>query len=83
MLTKYLEDIAQASPQIEGGEGLSWDTVKEKLRAIIENEDKHNPLSDDEIVVKLKDEGIEIAPRTVHKYRKILNIASARQRRQC
>ena len=64
------------------GEDMSWDAVKEKLKAIIENEDRHNPLNDDEIVAKLKDQGIELARRTVAKYRKILNIATARQRRQ-
>ena len=56
--------------------------LKEKLKAIIENENKHEPLNDDEIVVKLKEQGIEIARRTVAKYRKILNIAPARQRRE-
>lgn len=64
------------------GEDMSWDAVKEKLKAIIENEDKRNPLNDDEIVIKLKDQGIELARRTVAKYRKILNIATARQRRE-
>ena len=64
------------------GEDMSWDAVKEKLKAIIENEDRLNPLNDDEIVEKLKEQGIELARRTVAKYRKILNIATARQRRQ-
>src|SRR5688572_7297799 len=64
------------------GEDMSWDAVKEKLKHIIENEDKHNPLNDDEIVVKLQDQGIEIARRTVAKYRKILNIPTARQRKE-
>jgi RNA polymerase sigma-54 factor len=64
------------------GEDMSWDAVKEKLKVIIDNEDKHNPLNDDEIVLKLKEQGIELARRTVAKYRKILNIATARQRRQ-
>jgi RNA polymerase sigma-54 factor len=68
--------------QSADGEDMSWDAVKEKLKAIIENEDKHNPLNDDEIVAKLKDQGIELACRTVAKYRKILNIATARQRRE-
>jgi RNA polymerase sigma-54 factor len=63
------------------GEDMSWDAVKEKLRVIIDNEDKLNPLNDDEIVAKLKEQGIDIARRTVAKYRKILNIAPARQRR--
>ncbi len=64
------------------GEDMSWDAVKEKLKVIIENEDKNNPLNDDEIVIKLKEQGIDLARRTVAKYRKILNIATARQRRQ-
>jgi RNA polymerase sigma-54 factor len=64
------------------GEDMSWDAVKEKLKAIIENEDKLKPLNDDEIVEKLQEQGIDIARRTVAKYRKILNIAPARQRRQ-
>lgn len=64
------------------GEDMSWDAVKEKLKAIIGNEDKTNPLNDDQIVDKLKEQGIEIARRTVAKYRKILNIAPARQRRE-
>jgi RNA polymerase sigma-54 factor len=63
------------------GEDMSWDAVKEKLKLIIDNEDKHNPLNDDEIVEKLKEQGLTLARRTVAKYRKILNIATARQRR--
>jgi RNA polymerase sigma-54 factor len=64
------------------GEDMSWDAVKEKLKMIIDDEDRHNPLNDDEIVIKLKEQGIDLARRTVAKYRKILNIATARQRRQ-
>lgn len=64
------------------GEDVSWDAVKEKLRVIIADEDKQNPLNDDEIVEKLKSQGIDLARRTVAKYRKILNIPTARQRRE-
>jgi RNA polymerase sigma-54 factor len=64
------------------GEDMSWDAVKEKLKVIIDNEDKLNPLNDDEIVEKLKEQGIDLARRTVAKYRKILNIPTARQRRE-
>ncbi len=64
------------------GEDMSWDAVKEKLKVIIDNEDKHNPLNDDEIVEKLKEQGIDLARRTVAKYRKILNIPTARQRKE-
>lgn len=64
------------------GEDMSWDAVKEKIRVIIADEDKQNPLNDDEIVEKLKSQGIDLARRTVAKYRKILNIPTARQRRE-
>ena len=64
------------------GEDMSWDAVKEKLKVIIAEEDKKNPLNDDEIVEKLAAQGLTLARRTVAKYRKILNIATARQRRE-
>ena len=64
------------------GEDMAWGAVQEKLKAVIDNEDKLKPLNDDEIVDKMKEQGIELARRTVAKYRKILNIPTARQRRQ-
>jgi RNA polymerase sigma-54 factor len=63
------------------GEDMSWDAVKEKLKTIIGDEDPKNPLNDDEIVEKLKSQGIDLARRTVAKYRKILGIPTARQRK--
>jgi len=63
------------------GEDMSWDAVKEKLKTIIGDEDPKNPLNDDEIVEKLKAQGIDLARRTVAKYRKILSIPTARQRK--
>jgi RNA polymerase sigma-54 factor len=65
----------------DAGDDMSWDAVKEKLKIIIDNEDRHNPLNDDEIVEKLREQGLTLARRTVAKYRKILNIATARQRK--
>jgi RNA polymerase sigma-54 factor len=64
------------------GENMAWGAVQEKLRTVISGEDKLNPLNDDEIVDKMKEQGIELARRTVAKYRKILDIPTARQRRQ-
>ncbi len=64
------------------GEEMSWDAVKEKLKRIVEGEDKSNPLNDDQIVEKLGEEGIELARRTVAKYRKLLGIPTARQRKE-
>jgi RNA polymerase sigma-54 factor len=57
-------------------------SVKERVRELIEDEDKHSPLSDDEVAERLKQRhGLDIARRTVTKYRKALNIPSSRQRR--
>jgi RNA polymerase sigma-54 factor len=64
------------------GEDMSWDAVKEKLKVIIAEEDKQNPLNDDEIVEKLAAQGLTLARRTVAKYRKIMNIPTARQRKE-
>ena len=64
------------------GQEQSWDAVKQKLREITAQEDKKNPLSDDEIMKKFAESGTPIARRTVTKYRKALRIPSSRQRRQ-
>ena len=77
-----LRKFFSGGTQSADGEDMSWDAVKEKLKTIIDNEDGHNPLNDDEIVDKLREQGIELARRTVAKYRKILNIPTARQRKQ-
>ncbi|HQR08714.1 MAG TPA: RNA polymerase factor sigma-54 [Gemmatales bacterium] len=63
------------------GEEVAWELIKSKLTELIANEDKANPLSDDELVKKLQEAGYPVARRTVTKYRKLLNIASSRQRR--
>ena len=77
-----LRKFFSGGTQSADGEDMSWDAVKEKLKAIIDDEDRHNPLNDDEIVEKLREQGIELARRTVAKYRKILNIPTARQRKE-
>jgi RNA polymerase sigma-54 factor len=67
--------------QTATGEEVAWETIKQKLLEIIGNEDKSNPLSDEELVEKLSESGYPVARRTVTKYRKMLNIASSRQRK--
>lgn len=59
----------------------SWETVRHRLADIIANEDKKNPLSDEDIEKKLNNDGIEISRRTITKYRKIMKIPPSRQRR--
>ncbi len=65
------------------GNELSYDAVKAKLQEIVDNEDKSNPLGDDELRAKLAEAGMgNIARRTVAKYRSILNIPTARFRKK-
>lgn len=64
------------------GEEVAWENIRLKLKEIVDNEDKSNPLSDDALVNELARHGIQLARRTVTKYRKALNIASSRQRRE-
>jgi len=67
----------------DDGRQLSYDAVKAKLEEIVNHEDKSNPLNDDEIRAKLAEAGMgTIARRTVAKYRKILNIPTAKFRRK-
>lgn len=63
------------------GEEVAWELIKSKLTELINNEDKANPWSDDDLVKKLQESGYPVARRTVTKYRKLLNIPSSRQRR--
>ncbi|MBV9185935.1 MAG: RNA polymerase factor sigma-54 [Acidobacteria bacterium] len=64
------------------GEDISSLTVKKKIQSYIEAEDPRKPLSDSKIMKILNDEGINIARRTVAKYRDELNIPSSTDRKQ-
>lgn len=68
--------------ETDAGEAMSWTAVQAKLKEIIDAEDKSQPLSDDQLVEALKKQGLEIARRTVAKYRGQLNIPTARQRKE-
>jgi len=65
-----------------GGADHSAEFVRHKIKALIDGEPAKKPLSDDKIVTLLTDEGIEIARRTVAKYREQLGIGSSTQRRR-
>jgi len=66
----------------ESGEDVSSREVKNKLRQIIEGEEKTKPLSDEKLEKLLKKHGYNIARRTVAKYREQLNIPVARLRKE-
>jgi RNA polymerase sigma-54 factor len=78
-----LRKFFSGGTQDTSGETLSWEAVRAKLQQIIDSEDKANPLSDDQILKKLHQAGIDnLARRTVAKYRKLLNIPTARFRKK-
>ncbi len=64
------------------GDGHSSEAVRSRIQALIDAEDPKKVLSDDKIVDILKAEGIDVARRTVAKYRDALGIASSVQRRR-
>lgn len=64
------------------GEDRSTHAVKQQLADMIAKENQRNPLSDAEIADEFKRRGLDIARRTVTKYRKVMKIPSSRQRRK-
>jgi len=66
----------------DGSEAHSAEAVRHRIRRLIEAESPRDVLSDDTIVEKLRGAGIEIARRTVAKYREAMRIPSSVQRRR-
>ncbi len=66
----------------DGSDALASEAVKEKIRQMITKEDAKNPLSDQKIVELLRVENIDIARRTVAKYRDMLGILSSGKRKK-
>jgi RNA polymerase sigma-54 factor len=71
-----------AIPASGGGEAHSAQAVRFRIRGLIDGEPVHETLSDEKIVELLQREGIEIARRTVAKYREAMRIPSSVQRRR-
>src|SRR5690348_10202217 len=65
-----------------GGDEVASEAVKEEIKKIVAAEDAKNPFSDQKIVEVLKDRGIEIARRTVAKYREVLGILPSSKRKR-
>ncbi|GIX16462.1 MAG: RNA polymerase sigma-54 factor [Rhodothalassiaceae bacterium] len=65
-----------------GDATLSAASVRARIRALIDAEDPNRVLSDDQIVKLLKKEGIDVARRTVAKYREAMGIPSSVERRR-
>ena len=66
----------------EDGEDVSTTMVKKQLQKLIDQEVKSKPLSDQKLVERLKDSGMEISRRTVAKYREALGIPSSSKRKR-
>ncbi|MGE0616626.1 MAG: RNA polymerase factor sigma-54 [Bacteriovoracia bacterium] len=66
----------------DGSDALASEAVKEKIRQLVSKEDPKNPLSDQKIVELLMKDNINIARRTVAKYREMLGILSSGKRKK-
>ena len=77
---KYFFTAAIAASN--GGEAHSAAAVRDRIKALVEAETMQTVLSDDTIVEKLREAGVDIARRTVAKYREAMRIPSSVQRRR-
>lgn len=78
----YLKDLFSDSLTNDDGEEVSTKEIKMHLQEVISRENKRKPLTDDALVVILKEQGYNIARRTIAKYREQLNIPVARLRKE-
>ena len=79
---KFGMTVSASIPATGGGEAHSAEAVRHRIKQLIDDEAPEDVLSDDQIVEILTGFGIEIARRTVAKYRESLNIPSSVQRRR-
>jgi RNA polymerase sigma-54 factor len=77
---KYFFTTAIAGTR--GGESFSAEAIRHRIRDMVDAETAHDILSDDAIVERLRGEGVDIARRTVAKYRDALRIPSSVQRKR-
>ena len=74
--------FTQAIPSLSGGDSVSSAVVQDKIRRLVEQEAPSAVLSDDKLVKLLRKDGIDIARRTVSKYREAMQIPSSVERRR-
>lgn len=80
--TFLIKDLFSESLTNEDGEEVSTREIKRILQDVILDEDKRKPLTDEKLMMILKDKGYPIARRTIAKYREQLNIPVARLRKE-
>ena len=76
-----LKFFFQSGLMSRGGDDVASESVKEKIRAIVSAEDPRKPYSDQHIAAMLSDDSIEIARRTVAKYREAMGVLPSSKRR--
>jgi RNA polymerase sigma-54 factor len=80
--TKLIKEFFSEAMKNDQGEDVSTLEIKKILKNVIEEEDKHKPLPDDQLAEILKGKGYPIARRTIAKYREQLDIPVARMRKK-
>ena len=80
--TKLIKEFFSEAMTNDQGEEVSTLEIKKILKDVIEEEDKHKPLPDDQLAEILKERGYPIARRTIAKYRELLDIPVARMRKK-
>lgn len=80
--TKLIKEFFSEAMKNDQGEEVSTLEIKKILKNVIEEEDKHKPLPDDQLAELLKEKGYPIARRTIAKYREQLDIPVARMRKK-
>jgi RNA polymerase sigma-54 factor len=74
--------FSNALPGTYGDQTHSAEAIRQQLKAMIDQEDARNVLSDEQIVALLRKAGVAVARRTIAKYRDSLGIPSSAQRRR-
>ena len=80
--TKLIKEFFSEAMTNDQGEEVSTLEIKKILKDVIEEEDKHKPLPDDQLAEILKEKGYPIARRTIAKYRELLDIPVAGMRKK-
>ena len=76
-----LEEFFKLTRKNNAGEDIDGDLVKTALKDIVDHEDKNNPFNDSDLVEQLKKRNIDLARRTVSKYRSEMGIPSVAKRK--
>jgi RNA polymerase sigma-54 factor len=77
-----IRDFFSSGYELEDGNSVSKNVVKNVIKSLISEENSFSPLSDSQIVTELEKKGYKVARRTVAKYRESMNILPSNLRRQ-